>query len=129
MATSVKYSKREGYLLVEVSGDWSTDDAERVITEIYEKAKDAGLYRVLLDRRNLAETPRSEFARFVAGETVSRLMPPPFRFAAVYPNENIDRFGETAAVNRGASVAIFSNMADAISWLTSEYNVVDTSES
>ena len=120
MALNVNYIEKEEYLLVEVSGDWSIADAEEIMSAIAERANIAGVNRVLLDRRKLAESPKEEFARFAAGEALAKLMPSPFRFAAVYPNDQIDRFGENVAVNRGATAAIFSNMEDAISWVTSK---------
>jgi len=83
------------------------------------RAKERGYKRILLDRRNLAEAPKTEFARFAAGVAVADLLPPPFRLAAVYPHKRINRFGEDVAANRGATVAIFSDIEKAKVWLTS----------
>jgi hypothetical protein len=55
--------------------------------------------------------------RFVSGAYLAGSFPPPFRIAAHGHSEDINRFGETTAINRGAEFRIFASERLARRWL------------
>jgi len=105
------------YLLVELSGEWDdTHEGVEINHLVSERAKDRGNKLILVDRRNLSE-PITQNARYAAGETIAKLFGPPFRIAFVLPHDEMTTFGEDVAVNRGATVRVFSDMEEAKRWL------------
>src|SRR4051812_37835730 len=116
MKASAEYFDKDGYLLVKVLAPWTTAGATQVIDEAHREATKRGQARLLLDLRKWL-APDMESTRFFSGLHLAKVLPPPFKVAAFGSAEAINKFGENAAVNRGALFRVFSDEQAAIRWL------------
>jgi hypothetical protein len=116
MEASAEYSDKKGYLLVKVLVSWTAANATRMIDEAHGEAVKRGHDRLLFDLRSWL-VPDMELTRFFSGLHLAKTLPPPFKVAALGFAEAINKFGENAAVNRGAQFQIFSDEQAAIHWL------------
>lgn len=112
----IHYQAFPKYLLAVMNGPWTVDGATQALEATRAEADRQGHKRVLLDLRGLSK-PDSEFVRFYSGRYLAGAFPPPFKVAAFAKPEAINKFGETAAVNRGAHFQIFPEECVAILWL------------
>jgi len=117
MSIETNYNEISGYLLVEATGQWTSAEAELKLDETKHEADAKHLNQILLDLRRL-RMPTSDFIRFLGGKYLAHLFRPPFRLAALARREDITRFAETVALNRGASFRVFSDEQQAVDWLT-----------
>ena len=105
----------DNYLLCRAAGQWTRDEAERIIEEIAELATNQGYDRVLVDAQKLS-APQMELDRYLAGKHIAmewhRL-----KVAIIYPQDQINKFTENTAVNRGALLIVVSEFGDAENWL------------
>lgn len=114
--TSAEYFEKSGYLLIKVLVSWTEADATRVIDEAHGEATKRGHVRLFFDLRNWL-APDMELTRFFSGLHLAKALHPPFKVAAFGFPEAINKFGEDAAVNRGALFRIFSDEQSALHWL------------
>ena len=114
------------YVYVTATGEFSLDEAQRTFLEILESVAVAKLTKVLFDGSMLVGEPKiierfyyGEFAARSVASFASRGVSPATRFAYVLEEPMLDpeRFGETAAVNRGMIVRAFDNLEAARAWL------------
>ena len=114
------------YVYVTATGEFSLDEAQRRFLEMLESVAVAKLTKVLFDGRTLVGEPKmierfyyGEFAARSVASFASRGVSPATRFAYVLEEPMLDpeRFGETAAVNRGMIVRAFDNLEAARAWL------------
>ena len=119
MSIALSFREGPGCLVVEASGEWTTDDAIQAVETIRAEADRRGLTRLLVDIRQLSE-PHSEMTRYFTGEHLAKAWPYPFRTAVVMKPEIYNRFGENTARNRGAQVSIFFEEEAALDWLSKE---------
>ena len=108
----VKY----GYLHITAKGLWTTEEAIHTLEEAKSEAETRDIYRLLVDLRSL-KMPESDFTRYETGDYLSQILRPPYKVAALANFEDITRFTEDVAVNRGANVKVFSKETDAREWL------------
>ena len=113
---SAEYLDKGGYLLVKVLDSWTKANATRVIDKALAEAEKRGHARLLFDLRNWL-APDMESTRYFSGLHVAKALHPPFKVAAFASPEAINRFGEDAAVNRGALFRMFSDEQAALHWL------------
>ncbi|MBN2390526.1 MAG: STAS/SEC14 domain-containing protein [Anaerolineae bacterium] len=106
----------DGYLMVRVQGEWTADEFGQVMREAANIAQQRGFTRILGDARELA-APKTEFARFQAGQQAVKYFGFDFKVAVVYAEEFINKFAENVAVNRGVNLRIYSSLDEAVSWL------------
>jgi hypothetical protein len=113
-------------LRVNVSGDFSLDESNSIVTRIFQALGQQALQKVLVDLRQVKGEPKvierflhavfvsSEMDRF-ASAGVSRAT----RFAYLGTEPMIDkrRFGETVAVNRGINIKVTASMEVALRYL------------
>jgi hypothetical protein len=123
MKASAEYFDKSGYLLIKVLVSWTEANATQVIDEAHDEATKGGHVRLLFDLRNWL-APDMELTRFFSGLHLARALDPPFKVAAFGFPEAITRFGEDAAVNRGAQFRIFSDEQSALRWLMEGYRDV-----
>lgn len=119
MSIEIQYHTHPEYLLVKVSGQWTDTAAKQALDEIRTEADRRGFKRLLLDLRDLSQ-PDYGMTRFWSGKHLAEVLPYPFKVAAFAKPEAITKFGETAAVNRGAWFLIFSEERMALRWLMEE---------
>ena len=118
MGFNLSFTPRDGYLEIGVAGEWSLDSLYELIDATRRETERTGLSRVLCDGRGMTGHP-TEMARFKAGVRTAEVLGAKIRVALVSRPEIITRFGENAAVNRGASLKVFADPAEALAWLMS----------
>lgn len=118
MSISLEFNKISEYLVVKITGIWSTTDALKSIEEIKIEADKQEILSILLDLQGLS-LPISEMTRFYSGEKIASTFGYSYKIAGFSQSEKINRFAETVAVNRFANFKMFTCEADALNWLQS----------
>jgi hypothetical protein len=116
---TVTFSDEGAYLLVSIRGPWNIRVLEKYVLEIQERLDKLGYKRVLVDTQELTHPGESSFERYKIGVTIAREWGPFIKAAVMAKPENISGYAETAARNRGANFAVFSDMEAAKDWLLS----------
>src|SRR5262245_58390381 len=101
MSISLSYRQEPNYLVVDVSGEWTTANAAEAITAIHKEADTRGLTRLLIDIRELSK-PATEMTRFFTGEYWAEVFHYDYKAAFVMRREFYNGFAENVAANRGA---------------------------
>ena len=110
------FQETADYLTITATGPWTTSEMPWQIERIKDEAESRNYRLLLIDLLNI-DYPENETTRFISGENVAKLLPPPFRIAVLSTPEKINRFGENVAVNRGAVMTVFSDKTTALNWL------------
>lgn len=114
-----------GILTAVVAGQFELGLAQSQFIQLLDEAIQSGATKVLIDGQQATGNPRN-FERFIYGEfaalatrDVTKQHKTKLKFAYVIhePLRDPDRFGETAAVNRGMNVKTFEDTTEAIQWL------------
>jgi len=87
---------------------------QKIILDECEKEKK---YKILINALNVAGTNIPTMDRFFIGEEIAKVIGPKIKIAVVWPEQDIDKFGETVAVNRGGFIRVLGNIASAEKWL------------
>lgn len=116
MSIEVQFLEGPGYLIVEVSGQWTTDEAKQQIEAIRGEANNRSLTRLFVDVRNLSQ-PGREITRFFTGEHIAKMWCPPFKTAVLTKPEMYTNYAEAVALNRYAIIAVFFEEEEALGWL------------
>ena len=116
MTIVLRYEERAGHLIVAACGQWTEMAVKQAIEDLRDEANKRDFIRIFLDLRELLP-PASEMTRFLAGEHAAKIWRPPFKVDAIARPERINKFTENVAVNRGATLAVFSEEAAALEWL------------
>ncbi len=122
MGIQTEADVRDGYLYLSCSGAFSSDALLRVFEEGFTIAKGKELSAVLVDARGLGGPTPSTLQRFALAELLSdmqRKQVPHIKFFLVGDEPFVDhqKFGETVALNRGASGKVFTNIDEAVNWI------------
>jgi hypothetical protein len=115
MRLSISTQEESGYLTIKAVGEWTLDDLKGLADTIATEAKNRGYNRVLVDVSKISGLPR-EFDRFLLGEYVASTLRG-IKVAAVYRTEDINKFFENTAVNRGAWINVLADKQTALQWL------------
>ena len=103
-----------GYLRITAVGAFGTEPTKRLFDRVAADVKNYGASRVLIDAQGIVGSV-STMAHFELGAyAASRVR---VRAALVGRPDVIDRFGETVAINRGASARVFTDEVEARDWL------------
>ena len=122
MSIELTIQQMPHYLLVKCNGEFEPFDFLVACKEALSTASEKKIAAILIDGRDLTGKRITLMDRFNIGETFAMLqnnltfVP----LVAMVGNEPIvdpKRFGETVAVNRGASVKIFTDFEEATRWL------------
>jgi len=127
MSMRTKITAEPHHLLVQVSGEYSLDQAKLSFLDLVDAIKEHKLGNVLYDGRELTGEPRLlerfHYGHFVA-ESIQDLKDrgwtgPELRFAYVLKQPVLDeqRLGEATATSRGMNVKVFENINEALVWL------------
>jgi hypothetical protein len=115
---SIKFEKKDDYLYVFVKGlKDSLTVSKRMWEKIYTKAKELGFEAVLIEEdfpNQLSTLEMLQIGEFIAEKFMG------FKIAHVdrhLSDVELNKFGETVAVNRGAFGRVFNNIMDAEKWL------------
>ena len=112
----MSFEDADGYLIVRIQGEWTSDTLGQAIQDTANLAKQRGLTRILADLHELA-APSTEFTRFQVGQQAVKYFGFHLKVAVVYTEEFTNKFAENIAVNRGVNLRIFFNLDEAVSWL------------
>ncbi|MGE3473927.1 MAG: hypothetical protein AB7O28_26540 [Vicinamibacterales bacterium] len=127
----VSTERREGYLYVRVTGDFSLDRA-REACRAWSETDLARTGRCVIcdvtELRSFAATAVPVMERFELGQAVVDALSPDIRLAIIETPEQFDpeRFGETVMTNRGVMVHITTSLDDAMAWLAQWRQVSST---
>jgi len=120
-AWQIKYSADEGIVMVEVSGTVNRDDLMTMLAAGIATAREHNIKQILIDGRQatIAASPTKLFALprllheqgLTRGHRVAIVIP-----GSPEPDEDF-RFLETVFYNRGFSLRLHPEMAQALAWL------------
>lgn len=119
MDTHLVFEPEPGYLRVIVRGEYPSKKRHEVLSTIHAKMTELSYNRVFADCRGL-DAPKTEMDRFNLGVAIAEMVANRYRIAVVSKPEQINRFMENAAVNRGARLVVMSDENDAIAWLVEQ---------
>jgi len=104
------------FLRINVRGPATRANLFEVLGRIIAETKSEDIWRVLLDATGVSTAP-STIGRFELGVELARAADRRMSLAVVGRPEMVDHFFETVARNRGGSVRVFTDEADALHWL------------
>ena len=104
------------HLIVGVAGEWTEESFRRLIDTACDQATQLGLNRIFLDMRAVSR-PDAAITRYLSGIYVAKTIGSRFRMAALGAPENVTRYGETVARNRGCNFRVFTDDNQAMGWL------------
>jgi len=113
---SIKYKRNKEFLDVIFSGERSFAAISDLIDIVYKQCQKNNLRRVLIDVSE-AEGEWKDFDRFLAGEKVSQVFKHHYKILAIDKEENINKFAENTAVNRGADFLVTPDRKKGLEWL------------
>lgn len=119
MTCKVTIHQKPTYLHAIVTGQNNRENVERYLQEIRGECIARRCFRVLVEER--LEGPRlgamDVFRIAIAGGSKATGVYNAFAYVDVNAEGSLMEFAETAAINRGVPVAVFSTVADAEKWL------------
>ncbi len=119
MSYQLKLEQKPGYLHVIVTGENSKENVAAYLAELRGECIARGCFRVLIEER--LEGPRLRtldvFEVIFKGSRHALGMYTAIAFVDVNAAGDLMQFAQTAAVNRGIPVSLFSSVADAEQWL------------
>jgi hypothetical protein len=118
MSISIQFNNKTNYLLVKIIGKWTEQDIVPFIDDIKREADRQGVNTILLDLDDLSY-PQTEMTRFYSGKKIANTFSHLYKIAGYSDSKKINKFGEIAAVNRGANFRMFDSESEAITWLLS----------
>lgn len=126
----LKYSftSKGSYLSINVSGDYSVSDSQKMFTESLEKLMETNLSKVFFNvckvKGKITTMNRYELAEYAAIEainfTLKGLSKLAIAFYGVEPIIDPERFGELVARNRGLNIKVLTNKQEALQFFDSE---------
>ena len=119
MSYQLKIAQKPGYLHAIATGENSKENVAAYLDELRGECIARGCYRVLIEER--LEGPRLRtldvFEIIFKGSKQALGMYTAIAFVDLNAQGDLMKFAQTAAVNRGLPVSIFSSVADAEQWL------------
>jgi hypothetical protein len=117
MPLHYQLEEANGMLLLKITGEWDVDAMRGVIDAIALECEQRRCYRVLADGLDVKIAGKVlEFERFLVGQHVAAALRQ-VRLAALFPAEQINKFGESIAVKGGAEFLVTSDRGEALLWL------------
>ena len=125
MGLQQKIHFESGLLTVDARGEFSLEEAKQAFLEMLTAVAQYQAEKVLFDGRNLKGKPE-DLERFFYGEFAARdtirlvqehRIAPRFGYVIKEPLRDVQRFGETVALNRGMNVKTFETPEEAFQWL------------
>jgi len=113
----IAHNEAGGYLAYTVAGPWTLQNTYALIDSIKQETGRHGVTRVLVDMRATEGLP-SDMDRYKWGVRAAEVLGGRVRVAVLGRSEQINRFGENTAVNRGADVNTLTDPDEALRWLT-----------
>ena len=119
MSYQLKIEQKANYLHVTVTGQNSKENVAAYLAELRSECIARGVFRVLIEER--LEGPRLRtldvFEIIFKGSKQALGMYTAIAYVDLNAEGDLMKFAQTAAVNRGIPVSMFSSVADAEQWL------------
>jgi hypothetical protein len=115
----ITFRDQREYLWVSVSGPWNTSVLEEYIIEVRQSLAKLGYQLVLVDNQELIHPREASFERYKVGEIIVREWGSSIKAAAVAKPQDVSRYTELIATNKGAHLKVFLDLRGAITWLLS----------
>ena len=119
MSYQLKIEQKPGYLHVIVTGENSKENVAAYLAELRGECIARGCFRALIEER--LEGPRLRtldvFEVIFKGSKQALGLYTAIAFVDVNAQGDLMQFAQTAAVNRGIPVSLFSSVADAEKWI------------
>lgn len=109
--------KKKEYLYFTISGEYDRADFTSYAALILKECGKQNVHKVLINALQVSGTDLSIMERYIVGEYIAQLFPSSIKLAVVWPEEDINKFAETVAVNRGVFIRVFPDVAVAEHWL------------
>ena len=113
-STHLSFQLYPEYLRVKLSGEFPA--RIDVFEAIRDQAQERGRSRIFVDLLEV-DIPPSNLDRFWAGKTLADVFQHRFKIVALARQDEINRTGENAAVNRGARFLVTADEEEALRWL------------
>lgn len=115
MKIQITFEIFDAYLKIFIAGENPYAEIDEIIATIKRLADENNRTKVLLDTMTVSGL--SEMEKFFAGEQGAKILGHKIKTAVVSPQEKINKFMETVAVNRGARLRVFGSEPEALEWL------------
>jgi hypothetical protein len=117
MPEMVNVDKEQGIILIDSSNLVDTDDLSKSLETVLQIAQDTGFTKVLVDTSTLILLPSLLHLHLFAEELSRKTQG--FKHAIVVSEHSPKDLGhiETAAMNRGVHIQMFTSKTDALNWL------------
>ena len=127
MSTQMKLTYENEILTATLTGAYSPDSTKEFFSRILEAAAENKTDKVLIDTTGMSEITTSllnafDYGKFAASEFIEHIKKGfssiKFAYLHLTEHEEVLKFGETVAQNRGMMAKAFSDMDEAMKWLT-----------
>jgi hypothetical protein len=112
-----KIIERDKYILFEVSGEYDFHYFKNLFSIIKTECTERKTDRAICDTSKAGKIFKSEMERYYIGKEIANQTGHKIKLALAGKKNNINYFGETVAVNRGAFFRVFSDFKQAEEWL------------
>jgi hypothetical protein len=116
MNLALTVTHRGSYLEIDVAGQWSLENLYGLVDALQRESGRHGCNCLLVNTGAMNGHP-TQMMRFKAGVRAAEVLGEKIRVALVSPPDRVTKFGENAAVNRGASLRVVTDRAEALQWL------------
>lgn len=120
-ATSYRLTveQKSGYLHAVATGENSKENVSAYLAELRDECIARGCYRVLIEERLVGPRLRTldVFEVIFKGSAQARGLYTAIAYVDVNAEGDLMKFAQTAAVNRGIPVSLFSTVAEAENWI------------
>ena len=123
MSISFEVRVNAGYVVLECAGTYTLESSLQVFEQAFEIAAREGRGAALVDARKLAGGPPTIGERYDQGVHVAKLQSAQaqrIRLALLghEPMIHPERIGEIVAVSRGALARVFTDLDEALAWIS-----------
>ena len=102
-----------------ITGEYNSSDFHSYPKTILAECEKERMSKVLVNALEVKGTNISTMDRFFLGEEISKTFGPKIKIAVAWPAQDINKFAETVALNRGAYIRVMGDINSAEKWLTS----------
>ena len=117
MESSYTIEKRDFYIYMKLYGRYDFNQFVIYMKIALDKCQNDGVYKLVVDALDVENANISTMDRFKLGEKAAMIAGRKLKSAIIWPEQYINRFTETVAVNRGGNMRILRNLAEAEAWL------------
>ena len=120
MKSELVIERKANYLYFTLSGEYDKNNFMSYPQKVAEVCEREKIHNVLINALNVSGTNLPTMDRYFLGESIALLLGPKIKLAVIWPNQHINKFVETVAVNRGAQILVVGDIETAKQWLLKE---------